>query len=140
MVLFYSRSLIMLILVYISCHMYTCTHFNYGNIFIFIAVSNILEVHVTVQCPLDLYCIVHTDKSMLGTFPKAFSQAATSQGYFPKWQLHECVISQAVTSQMYIFPNDNFQRANSPAHEGNRQLPKCTSQVTISLNNLLYFL
>ena len=86
----------MLILVYISCHMYTCTHFNYGNIFIFIAVSNILEVHVTVQCPLDLYCIVHTDKSMLGTFPKAFSQAATSQGYFPKWQLHWEIVTWEV--------------------------------------------
>ena len=31
---------------------------------------------------------------MLGTFPKAFSQTATSQGYSPK-----CAISQAATSQ-----------------------------------------
>ena len=40
---------------------------------------------------------------MLGTFQKAFSQAATSQGFFPsgnfprvfsKWQLPKCAISQ----------------------------------------------
>ena len=37
---------------------------------------------------------------MLGTFPKAISQVATSQGYFPKWQLPKCAISQAATSQV----------------------------------------
>ena len=37
---------------------------------------------------------------MLGTFPKAFSQAATSQGYYPKCQLPKCAISQAATSQV----------------------------------------
>ena len=36
---------------------------------------------------------------MLGTFPKAFFEAATSQGYYPKWKLHNCAISQVVTSQ-----------------------------------------
>ena len=36
---------------------------------------------------------------MLGTFPQEFSQAATSQGFFPKWQLSKCAISQAATSQ-----------------------------------------
>ena len=39
-------------------------------------------------------------RSMLGTFPKDSSQVATSQGYFPKWQLPKCAISQAVTSQV----------------------------------------
>ena len=34
---------------------------------------------------------------MLGTFPKDFPQVATSQGYFPKWQIPKCAISQAVT-------------------------------------------
>ena len=34
------------------------------------------------------------------TFPKAFSQATTSQGYFPKWKLPKCAISQAATSQV----------------------------------------
>ena len=34
------------------------------------------------------------------TFPKAFSQATTSQGYFPKRQLPKCAISQAATSQV----------------------------------------
>ena len=34
------------------------------------------------------------------TFPKAFSQETTSQGYFPKWQLPKCAISQAATSQV----------------------------------------
>ena len=38
---------------------------------------------------------------MLSTFPKDFSQVATSQGYFPKWQLHKWAISQAATSQVY---------------------------------------
>ena len=38
--------------------------------------------------------------SMLGTFPKTFSQTATSQGYFPKWQLPKCAISQATTSHV----------------------------------------
>ena len=33
---------------------------------------------------------------LLGTFPKDFSQAATSQGHFPKGQLPNCAISQAV--------------------------------------------
>jgi len=42
---------------------------------------------------------------MLGTFPKDFSQMetyqmATSQGYFPKWQLPKCAISQVATSQV----------------------------------------
>ena len=40
-------------------------------------------------------------KMMLGTFPKAFSQAATSQGYFPKQNLPNCAISQAASSQAY---------------------------------------
>ena len=37
---------------------------------------------------------------MLGIFPNDFSQVATSQGYFPKWQLLKCAISQAATSQV----------------------------------------
>ena len=37
---------------------------------------------------------------MLGTFQKDFSQVATSKGYFPKWQLPKCVISQAATYQV----------------------------------------
>ena len=37
---------------------------------------------------------------MLGTFPKEFSQAETSQGCFLKWQLPKCAISQVVTSQV----------------------------------------
>ena len=79
-------------------------------------------------------------QKMLGTFPKAFSQAATFQGYFPKWQLSKCANSQAATSQMYIYPNDAFPSGNFPMKE-KRQIPKCTfSQVTISLNNLQYFL
>ena len=32
--------------------------------------------------------------------PKVFSQAATYQRYFPKWQLPRCAISQAATSQV----------------------------------------
>ena len=59
---------------------------------------------------------------MLGTFPQAISL-----GYFPK-----CAISQAATSQMYIFPNDNFPNGNFHMKE-NLQLPKCIlSQETIS--------
>ena len=38
---------------------------------------------------------------MIGTLPKAFSQAATFQGCFPKWQLPKCAIAQAATSQVY---------------------------------------
>ena len=34
---------------------------------------------------------------MLGIFLKAFSQSTTSQGYFPKWQLPNCAISQVAT-------------------------------------------
>ena len=89
-----------------------------------------------------------------GNFPRVFSQMATSQIcnfqsgnfpnvhfpklQFPKWQLpHE---GKAATSQMYIFPSNNFSSGNFPMQE-KRQIPKCTfSQVTISLNNLLYFL
>ena len=40
--------------------------------------------------------------AILGTFPKAFSQVASSQVYFPKWQLPKCAISQAATSQSSI--------------------------------------
>jgi len=37
---------------------------------------------------------------MLGTFPKAFTQVAISQGYSPMQQLSKCaIISQATTSQ-----------------------------------------
>ena len=35
---------------------------------------------------------------MLGTFPKDFSQVATLQGNFTKWQ--KCAISQSATSQV----------------------------------------
>ena len=34
---------------------------------------------------------------MLGTFPKTFSQATTSQGYFTKWILPNYAISRATT-------------------------------------------
>ena len=37
---------------------------------------------------------------MLGSFPKDFFQVATSQGYFPKWELSKCAISRAATSQL----------------------------------------
>ena len=40
------------------------------------------------------------ERGMLGTFPKDFPQVATSQGYFPKWQLPKCAISQAATFQV----------------------------------------
>ena len=33
---------------------------------------------------------------MLDTFPKEFSQGATSLGYFPQWQLPECAISHVL--------------------------------------------
>ena len=45
---------------------------------------------------------------MLATFPKTFSKAGTSQGYFPKRQLPKCAISQVATSQMCNFPSGNF--------------------------------
>ena len=88
---------------------------------------------------------------MLGTFPKAFSQAATSQGYFPKWQLAKCAISHAPTSQMYkfpkdIFPSGNFLIVNIPKFQfpmkEKRQLPSCTvsHRPYLTLNNVLYFL
>ena len=47
---------------------------------------------------------------MLGTFPKSFPQtqlpkgifqAVSSHGYFQKWQLPNCAISQVATSQVY---------------------------------------
>jgi len=37
---------------------------------------------------------------MLDTFPKAFSQAAISQGYYTKWKLPNFAISQAATYQV----------------------------------------
>ena len=40
------------------------------------------------------------NRSMLGTIPKDSSQVGTSQGYFPKWELPKCAISQAETSQV----------------------------------------
>ena len=39
-----------------------------------------------------------------GTFPKAFFQEATSQWYFPKWQLSKCAISQTVISKVCPSP------------------------------------
>ena len=33
-------------------------------------------------------------------FPKALSQEANSQGYFPKWQVPHCAIYQAAISQV----------------------------------------
>ena len=38
--------------------------------------------------------------SMLRTFPKAFFQMETSEGYFPRGQLSKCKISQVATSQV----------------------------------------
>ena len=40
-------------------------------------------------------------RNELGTFTHAFSQAATFQGYFPKWQLPKG-ISQVATFQRYF--------------------------------------
>ena len=37
---------------------------------------------------------------MSATFLMTLSQVATSQGYFPKWELPKCAISQAATSQV----------------------------------------
>ena len=37
---------------------------------------------------------------ILGTFPKDFFQVATSQGYFPKWQLPKYANSEVATSQV----------------------------------------
>ena len=48
---------------------------------------------------------------ILGTFIKDFSQVATSQGYFPKWQLPKG-----------IFPSGNFPNVQFPK----RQLLKST--------------
>ena len=39
-------------------------------------------------------------KMMLDTFPKDFSQVATSQRYFQKWKLPICAIFQAAPSQV----------------------------------------
>ena len=47
-----------------------------------------------------LFLIIKVIHSNLGTFPQDFPQVATSQGYFPKWQLPKCAISQAATSQV----------------------------------------
>ena len=44
---------------------------------------------------------------MLSSFLKSFSQAATSQGYFPKWKLPKCAIFQAATSQ--VWPSHSTQ-------------------------------
>ena len=38
--------------------------------------------------------------TLLGTFSKAYSQATTSQGYFPKGKNPKCAISHAATSQV----------------------------------------
>ena len=38
---------------------------------------------------------------MYGTFKKAFPEAGTSPGYFPKWQLTNYQNSKATTSQVY---------------------------------------
>ena len=43
--------------------------------------------------------------SMLGTLPKDFSQVATSQGYFPTWQLPKGIF------QSGNFPNMQFPEA-----------------------------
>ena len=40
-----------------------------------------------------------------GNFPRIFSQDATSQGYFPKWQLPKCAITQAATVPSICFNN-----------------------------------
>ena len=40
-----------------------------------------------------------------GNFPRIFSQDATSQGYFPKWQLTKCAITQAATVPSICFNN-----------------------------------
>jgi len=45
---------------------------------------------------------------MLGIFPKAFSKAPTSQGYFPNWDFSKCSISQAATSQ--VCPSQSSQQ------------------------------
>ena len=89
-----------------------------------------------------------------GNFPRVFFQVATSQMYvfqsgnfsnvhFPEWQLPKWQLpheEKVATSQMYVYPSNNFPSVNFPMKE-KRQLPTCTFfQVSISINNSLYFL
>ena len=66
--------------------------------------NNRLEVHhqkiLTFHFQLFFLELVGFIPRILGTFPKNFSQVTTSQGYFPKWQLAKCTISQAATCQV----------------------------------------
>ena len=55
---------------------------------------------------------------MLGTFPKAFSQAETSQWYFPHLQPPKCAIYQAATSKVY-----SSRSARPPVQAEQRSVP-----------------
>ena len=46
--------------------------------------------------------ILFTFSFMLGTFPRVFSQMATSQRCFPNWKLAKCTIFQTETTQVCL--------------------------------------
>ena len=51
---------------------------------------------------------------MLGNFSKAFSQVATSQGYFPKWQLPKGIFTGGNFPILCHFPSSNFPCSDFP--------------------------
>ena len=69
---------------------------------------------------------------ILSTFPKVFSQVATSLGYFPKCQLLKGIFLRGKLPKG-IFPSDNFPNVQLPKG----QLPKCPS---IKISKLEHFI
>ena len=54
---------------------------------------------------------------MLGTFAKTFPQVATSEGYFHKWKLPNCAISQAGHVSPLVHPSRNAKPPSPfPSH------------------------
>jgi len=62
---------------------------------------------------------------MLGTFPKGFSQAATSQGYFPKWQLPKCAICQVQISLTNLLTATALGPLAHPSHSAQPPIVAC---------------
>ena len=70
----------------------------------FVQTRELMEKDILPQsCQIRYLKFVFFLSRMLGALPMALTQVATSQGYFPKWQLPKCEISQAATLQ--VCPN-----------------------------------
>ena len=64
---------------------------------------------------------------MLGTFPKGFSQTATSQEYFLKWKLPKCAVCQVQISLTNLITATALGPLAHPSHSAQPPFGACSA-------------